>query len=280
MVQPLPEDKTSGNAEMTQRAISLLYHDVISGVNTDCSGFSGKDAADYKINVDDFGLHLDAIEKALAGPVVSSLNVCDDSYQSPPVLFTFDDGGVSAYDTVAPLLESRGWRGVFFVTTDRIDTPSFLSSCQILELHERGHVIGSHSCSHPLKISNCTDAQLLREWRDSINILSGIIGETVYLASVPGGFYTRRVAESAAQAGVRQLFTSEPVQKIQKVENCWIIGRFSVKRGAPAQLPVDIVVGNPLTRIRQFAYWNTKKVAKTLAGPLYSRLRKFILAGR
>ena len=74
-------------------------------------------------------------------------------------LITFDDGGVSALQTTADLLEKYGWRGVFFVTTDRIGTPTFLNADHVRELHRRGHVIGSHSCSHPERMSCCGPEQ-------------------------------------------------------------------------------------------------------------------------
>ena len=262
---------------MAKRAIPLLYHDVIDGIDTDYSGFSGSNPAEYKISVKEFDAHLSAIENALKGVIVSKLNL-DELAAYPPVLLTFDDGGVSAYDHIAPMLEQHGWRGLFFITTDRIDTGAFLSSDQIKELHQRGHVIGSHSCSHPSRISDCTQEQLLDEWGRSLRVLSEIIGEPVSVASIPGGFYSRQVVEAAAQSGVRQLYTSEPVQKIQSINNCMIIGRFSVKRGDGAILPTEFVSNNLMRRFQQYAYWNLKKIAKILAGTLYARLRTYILA--
>lgn len=265
---------------MMQRAIPLLYHDVISGSDTDCSGFSGTNAAEYKISVEEFDDHLCAIETALKGSGVGELNLEERDPSVRPVLLTFDDGGVSSFTHIAPMLELRGWRGYFFITTDRIDTPAFLSTGQIKDLHQRGHIIGSHSCSHPRKISDYTYKQLLDEWGRSLGILSQIVGQPVNVASIPGGFYSREIAQTAAQCGVQQLFTSEPVQKIQRVQDCAVIGRFSVKRGTGSIVPVEFIKSNRIRRFRQYAYWNLKKIAKTLAGPLYSRLRTFMLARR
>lgn len=264
---------------MSKRVIPLLYHDVLGGSDSDYSGFSGTDAAEYKLTVEEFDAHLCAIESALKGRVVAALNL-DKRDPFPPVLLTFDDGGVSAYDHIAPMLEMHGWRGIFFITTDRIDTPAFLNADQIRELHQRGHVIGSHSCSHPRKMSDCTHEELFDEWGRSLRALSEIIGAPVNVASIPSGFYSRQIAETAAQSGVKQLFTSEPVQKIQKVRDCAVIGRFSVKRRMGIIVPVEFVTGNYRRRFGQYAYWNLKKIAKILAGPLYARLRTFLLARR
>jgi peptidoglycan/xylan/chitin deacetylase (PgdA/CDA1 family) len=92
----------------------------------------------------------------------------------PGVLFTFDDGRASNYDVAAPMLESMGARGLFFVVPDfigltgqdakdfyysRIDirglgpaefaeqwTP--MNPNQVAELVRRGHAVGSHTMSH------------------------------------------------------------------------------------------------------------------------------------
>ena len=74
--------------------------------------------------------------------------------------FTFDDGGVSYYTVVADRLEAQGWRGHCFVSTDFIGQRGFLTAAQIRELDARGHVIGSHSASHPARFSTLTAASM------------------------------------------------------------------------------------------------------------------------
>jgi peptidoglycan/xylan/chitin deacetylase (PgdA/CDA1 family) len=263
---------------MKQRVITLLYHDVIDGDDPDVSGFSGNNPAEYKLSVNEFKSHLHAISGALKGPVISPGDIGNHLSDSPPVLLSFDDGGVSAYEHIAPMLEGYNWRGCFFITTDRIDTAAFVTRKQIKELHQRGHTIGSHSCSHPRKISECSKEDLLDEWRRSLAVLSEILGERVTVASVPGGFYSRKIAETAAESGVKILFTSEPVQRIVHVDGCAVIGRFSVKRGMGPVVPAEFVQGNRTRRFRQFAYWNLKKTAKAVSGPVYPWVRSMYLS--
>src|SRR2546421_11759443 len=129
------------------------------------------------------------------------------------------------------MLERHGLRGHFFVVTDFIGTAPFLNADQIRELRGRGHVVGSHSCSHPERISACGREQLVEEWRRSCAVLSDILGEAVTTASVPGGFYSKAVAEAAAEAGVRLLYTSEPTTRTWTVAGCEVRGRYSVVRG-------------------------------------------------
>jgi len=278
VVEPVSQAKATKHKAMTQRVITLLYHDVFKGVDPDISGFSGANPAEYKLSIDEFESHLQAISAALKGPVISPGDIDGQTFTTPPVLLSFDDGGVSAYEHIAPMLEQHGWRGCFFITTDRIDTSSFVSRKQVQGLHQRGHAIGSHSCSHPKKISACSKEDLLNEWQRSLAVLSEIIGERVTVASVPGGFYSRQIAETAAESGVKILFTSEPVQRIVYVDGCAVVGRFSVKRGMGPAVPAEFVRGNRVRRFRQYVYWNVKKTAKAVGGPIYPWIRSMYLA--
>jgi len=92
----------------------------------------------------------------------------------PSVLFTFDDGRESNYTIAAPLLESFGGRGVFFIVPafaecavdealafyrSRINPDSRpgdekwedwrpMNPGQVADLAARGHAIGSHTLTH------------------------------------------------------------------------------------------------------------------------------------
>ena len=239
-----------------------MYHDVVEGANYGASGFPGHGADIYKIDKAEFARHLEAIRAAIGSDA--------------PVL-TFDDGGVSAHSCVVGMLEQHGWRGYFFVTTDWIGRPGFLNEQQIRDLDRRGHVIGSHSCSHPARMAQVSREQMLREWRESTNRLAGIVGHPVKVASVPGGYYSRPVAEAAADAGVETLFTSEPTARVQTVKGCRVLGRYVLKGGMGAEWAAGFAAGKMLPRIRQAAFWKAKGVVKGLGGGLYLRVREAIL---
>ena len=162
------------------------------------------------------------------------------------------------------------------VTTDRIASPGFLNEDQIRDLRGRGHVVGSHSCSHPVRMSHCTPEVLDREWSDSVRKLEQILGEPVHTASVPGGYYGRDVAAAAARAGIRELFTSEPVTAIGEVDGCRVFGRFAIQRGLPEHRITSLVAGSVWPRLEWYALWNVKKLLKAAGGGAWLRLRAFI----
>ena len=253
------------------QALAIMYHDVVENGDFESSGFPGEGAHVYKLRREDFEGHLDDIARA----TTAVGTVCQ--LEGRPVLLTFDDGGVSSLHPIADLLESRGWRGHFFITTDRIGTPGFLSEAQLRELHRRGHVVGSHSRSHPTRMAALTRAELDGEWRESLARLSGVLGDGVKVASVPGGYYSREVGEAAAAAGVEALFTSEPTARVEMVDGCRVFGRYVVQRGMGPEWSAGFAAGSRSRCWRQSALWKAKRVAKSLGGGRYLQLRQAIL---
>jgi hypothetical protein len=241
-----------------------MYHDIVGAGGEDRSGFKGRDAALYKLNRDRFEEHLQAL--AIAGPVVPVFR---------PAL-TFDDGGVSALDA-ADALERHGFVGHFFVTTNRIGTPGFLDAGRIRELHARHHVVGSHSCSHPLRMGHCPWPRLVAEWTDSCAALEDILGVAVRTASVPGGDFAPDVAAAAARAGITQLFTSEPTATPLRAFGVMLRGRFTIQRWTSADTVRGLVAGDWLPRTRQTVMWSAKKLTKQIGGERYLKLRQLLI---
>lgn len=97
------------------------------------------------------------------------------------VAFTFDDGYEECYTIIAPLLEKYNCRGAFFINANYIDSDEAYQAEfnkrvansnkkpmtweQVIDLHKRGHLIGSHNLDHSnfAKLSiNEVDYQLKR----------------------------------------------------------------------------------------------------------------------
>src|SRR5579864_5764428 len=99
--------------------ISLLYHDVVAPGDFASSGFQGRDADIYKLERAQFERHLAALSNLPQCPRVKLFDSAATTIPPDTLVFTFDDGGASSLSAAA-LLEARGWRGHFFVTTDYI----------------------------------------------------------------------------------------------------------------------------------------------------------------
>jgi len=259
------------------RVVCLLYHDVVEGSDWESSGFSGPGTAKYKLNRADFEEHVAAIAKEQKTPPGLAHELSHKSDDELRFLVTFDDGGESAATRVAAILGRYGWRGHFFVTAGQIGSPAFMNKEQIRSLRRAGHVIGSHSFSHPTRMSHCSKGQLLDEWTRSVHALSEILGEAVDTASVPGGYYSDRVAETAAASGIRVLFNSEPTTAIQAVGGCLVVGRYNIFQGMSPRVSGELVSVRSGARSKQWLYWNFKKVVKKSAGRPYLAMRQWLL---
>lgn len=253
------------------RAATLLYHDVFVGTDHTWSGFPDADAAPYKLPYDAFARHMESLRGAGLRPVRA-----DGLPETGglPLLLTFDDGGRSAISPVAELLDDFDWNAHFFITGDRIGTRGFLDAAGIRALDGANHVVGAHSWSHPSRFSELPWRRLKEEWQRSTDALSSILGRQVWAASVPGGAYSRAVAEAAWEAGITVLFTSEPEVRVQNSGRGMVIGRFCVRDTTAPREVVRLAEGDPLVRLRHYAAWNVRKLAKSLGGRIYDGYRQ------
>ena len=254
-------------------ALGLEYHDVFDGNDPDSSGFSGSGPASYKISLATFRKHLAAIAER-EPHVVSVVDWLQAQDKSTPLFLTFDDGGCSASRSVADALEAYGWHGHFLVTAGQIGTRTFLSGSAIRDLHSRGHTIGTHSLSHPMMMGALSRDEILREWQQSITVLAEILGHPILVGSVPGGFYTTRVGETAAKAGLKALFTSAPTTRIARSDGCAILGRYTLRSWSTAQTAAKLAAGYVLPRAGQWVLYRSLSAIRSLAGDNYTRLRQ------
>jgi peptidoglycan/xylan/chitin deacetylase (PgdA/CDA1 family) len=276
------------------RAISLLFHDVFIDDPGE-SGFVSAAANRYKLTVADFDAQIDGVAAARTEPPILAsafehrlpTRLNGVSYDDrnvvagiTPFAITVDDGGESYYTTVAERLERRGWRGHCLVTTDFIGGRGFLSRTQIRALAERGHVIGSHSASHPARFNTLPFHRIATEWARSRAALEDIIGQRVDVASVPGGSYSPVVARAACEAGIRVVFTSEPITRVAASSGCVLVGRFTIRRGDANDLARRLVSASSGARARAWTSWNAKGLVRPLLGPSYASIADWLLATR
>jgi peptidoglycan/xylan/chitin deacetylase (PgdA/CDA1 family) len=240
-----------------------MYHDVVEG-NPDI----------YNVPPEDFRAHLDAIDRAVGRPPAAVGELGDRDW-----MITFDDGCASAL-FAGEELARRSWRGHFFIATDLIGRPGYLDWDGVRTVEALGHVIGSHSCSHPDRMAACSWDQLMDEWSRSRSVLARELGHPVLTASVPGGLYSASVGRAAAAAGYTSLFISLPTQRPRSIEGCRLIGRYAVRTDTGAGQAAAAAAGTPLPWVRQRSAWALRGMVKKVAGPRYESMRRALLARR
>jgi peptidoglycan/xylan/chitin deacetylase (PgdA/CDA1 family) len=245
--------------------IALIYHDVAPVAEFERCGFGGPAAARYKLDPGRFEAHLDAI--AATGVRVGLIQ------QGAPAALTFDDGGASAM-RIAQALERRGWRGHFFITTGRVGTPGFLTAEEVRELARRGHVVGSHSHSHPTYMGALSRERLAEEWRLSREVLREILGFPPDIAAVPGGFLSAELIAEAARAGYGMLLTSQPSSRATRHGTMLVRGRFTMWSVTSPSRAAAYVRGDRLARLSLWLAWQAKTAPKRLSPRTYEALRQ------
>ncbi|MDO8834177.1 MAG: polysaccharide deacetylase family protein [Vicinamibacterales bacterium] len=264
------------------KTITLTYHDVVADGDLDSSGFSGTGPAGparYKVDASAFRRHLEVIKScAQLEPTL----VTDRQPDGPGtrLYLTFDDGGIGAATHAAGMLEEFGWRGHFFVVGDLIGRKAFMTADQIRDLCRRGHVIGSHSQTHPRVFLRLPYTEMVKEWRSSRELLTQLTGAPVTTAAVPGGHYSARVGAAAREAGIQHLFTSNPGLRVRGLAGqCSTYDRFGVFRNTPDATIGRYVSANRTQVFREVLVWKTKRAAKAVLGDLYLTVRRFLLRG-
>ncbi|HSS59976.1 MAG TPA: polysaccharide deacetylase family protein [Candidatus Limnocylindrales bacterium] len=130
------------------------------------------------------------------------------------VAITFDDGYEDNHRYAWPLLKRHGFAATIFVVTDAIgESSSFdtavypadpmLSADQMREMSRDGITFGSHTCSHPLALTDLSEFELRREVAGSRSALEGVLDAPVTQFAYPHSRQDDRVENAVASAGYR-----------------------------------------------------------------------------
>lgn len=134
-------------------------------------------------------------------------------------IITFDDGDLSIYAIVFPLLKKYDIKAAFFVITDFVGTVGYVSWDQLREMSDyrnaRGEqlfTIGSHSLDHR-RFDELSADQIARELSESKTAIETRIGARVRFFALPfgAGADRREIVDTAKKAGYRGIRTSTPV---------------------------------------------------------------------
>lgn len=126
------------------------------------------------------------------------------------VLITFDDGYLDNYTLVAPYLTENKVPFSIFIATNFVKNlhKSFMTPAQLIELSKFSNIhIGSHGKSH-VRLSECSNAELLSEVRDSKLYLEDLLGRGVSSIAYPYGNFDQRVILHAKESGYLKGFTT------------------------------------------------------------------------
>lgn len=201
-----------------KRVCTLMYHDVYDVSNKE-SGINIDSNYPYKIQKEAFEEQINEISAYIETSGV------DKEY----IRLSFDDGGVSFYNIIMPILEKYGFKGYFFIATNFIGQDGFLTEQMIKEMHSRGHVIGGHSHTHRQRMHTLPYKELEQDWEECIKTLNRITGDHIDIVSLPNGFESRTIFDVLQELGIKEVYTSEPFEKVKHMNQISLYGRYGVR---------------------------------------------------
>ena len=160
--------------------ICLMYHDVTPGSNTtEGSGeYFSVTRATFDEQLDQVasrGYRCGSVEQLVEGPADRRAIAC-----------SFDDGNVGQFERAVPALVARGMSATFFVTTNWVGKPGYISWEGLREMKAAGMSIQSHTRSHPFLSELGPDA-LREELRGSRDELDTQLEQVTTSLAFPGG---------------------------------------------------------------------------------------------
>jgi peptidoglycan/xylan/chitin deacetylase (PgdA/CDA1 family) len=121
-------------------------------------------------------------------------------------ILTFDDGYDDVYEYAFRALQKHGMVGTFFVTTDFVERPGYLTWAQIQEMADAGMEIAAHSSNHA-DFTRISPAELRRQLVEPKAILEEHVGQKVRFMAYPAGKYNAAVMAATRAAGYEAAVT-------------------------------------------------------------------------
>lgn len=116
------------------------------------------------------------------------------------VVLTFDDGYDDNYEFAFPLLQQYKMVGTFFIVTEFVGRPGYLTWEQIQEMDAAGMSIEAHSATHA-DLSVVRGAELQRQLVEPKRVLEEQLGHPVRFLAYPAGKYNAGTIAATRAAG-------------------------------------------------------------------------------
>ncbi|MBW4028837.1 MAG: polysaccharide deacetylase family protein [Acidobacteria bacterium] len=213
----------------------------------------------YSVSTERFQSHLNLFRSLAEG-----------SSATPRV--SFDDGHRSNYLHAAPLLQRAGMTATFFITAGFMASRAdFMDWTEVRSLLSAGHAVEAHGWSHRF-LPDCSDLELARELVDAKACLEDHLGHLVTRLSCPGGRYNDRVLFAAAEAGYKNVYSSEPWYERIVTSSLTLEGRIMVRRDTSLTALSRLARHTLLARGTVYAERSLRTGLRKVLGPTYHSL--------
>jgi peptidoglycan/xylan/chitin deacetylase (PgdA/CDA1 family) len=192
---------------------------------------------------------------------------------------TFDDGNGSDYSVVYPILKRYGLKATFFVVTNSIGSPGYVSWDQLKEMNRSGMSIQSHTHTHPF-LSQCTDDKIREEFAVSKKMIEDRLSTAVAILAAPGGDWNGRFRSIVEECGYKGVCTSMQGVNPSPVD-LYALERLSIRRGDSLQKFSRLISLDQRVLFTHTLYNRSLNFARRLLGiDHYNAVRAWLLRHR
>jgi peptidoglycan/xylan/chitin deacetylase (PgdA/CDA1 family) len=189
------------------------------------------------------------------------------------VILTFDDGDISNYHFVLPLLKEKGFTATFFITINEIGKRDKMDWTMIYDLTRYGMDVGSHGLSHTF-LTSYNNYTLLNELLSSKQILEKYTRKRVDFLSIPRGFYNKCTLGIAKDVGFKAVCVSDAGYDDFSKDDIFVLKRFTMRRGYKMDAFKSIINGIP--QVTVIVAENIRTFLRKMLGwQVYDKLRTF-----
>lgn len=149
-----------------------------------------------------FGKQLDALGKA-GYETIDFRTLANTGAVLPkkPVILTFDDGYVDAYENALPILKAHKMRATFFIVTGFVGKPHYVLWDELKKMSDAGMEIGAHTVDHR-NLRILTPKEQMQDIGDSITMLERTLGIKIGSFAYPSGKFTKSALKILRNAGI------------------------------------------------------------------------------
>jgi peptidoglycan/xylan/chitin deacetylase (PgdA/CDA1 family) len=124
-----------------------------------------------------------------------------------PIIISFDDGWENQFEYGFPILQKYRDTATFYVVTDYLDHPNFMTTEQLKTMVAAGMAIGCHTRSHPYLTS--LGGERLRDEIAGAKAILETEGFKIDTFAYPYGAYNQKVVAMVEAAGFRSARTAD-----------------------------------------------------------------------
>ena len=175
-----------------------------------------------------------------------------------PFLLTIDDGNLDNYTNAFPIMQKYGFTGTLYLVGNYVGADGYMSVEQVLEMHNAGWEVGSHSLNH-LDLTKIGSDRARDEVIRSKKVLEEMLGIPVLTFAYPFGALNKAAMDYVRTAGYIGAMGASGYTPAQGTWNLYYLQRVEIKgsedaktfirflpwQGDPAYLPTDTPAPSP-----------------------------------